>query len=174
MPLDADYRDFVRRIASTERRLFAYVLTLVPNFSDADEILQETHVRLWEERDRYQHGTDFAAWAMRIAYFEVLTYRKKRSRQRLIFDDELIGELSERAGMANQQVSERHEALLMCLSELSDRSRMLLAKIYADGERVKDIAANMGRTAESLYKVVQRLRVTLRKCIEDRLAETGE
>jgi len=46
-----------------------------------------------------------------------------------------------------------------------------LARVYANGERVKDIASGMGRTTESLYKVVQRLRVTLRNCIEQRLAE---
>ena len=83
----------------------------------------------------------------------------------------MVSELSSRAEAASDQLSERHEALLICLSELSDRSRLVLAKVYADGQRVKDIAASMGRTAESLYKVVQRLRVTIKNCIEQRLAE---
>ena len=169
--MDADQREFVRLIASTERRLSAYILTLVPNFNDADEILQETHVRLWEERDRYELGTDFTAWAIRVAYFQVLTWRKKRSRQKLVFSDALVNELNARVEATNDRMSERHEALLICLSELNDRSRLLLAKVYADGQRVKDIAASMGRTAESLYKVVQRLRVTIRNCIEQRLVE---
>lgn len=171
MALDESQREFVRLVASTERRLSAYILTLVPNYCEAEEILQETHIRLWEERDRYTPGSDFAAWAHRVAYFQVLTWRKKRGRQRLVFSDELIKDLSARVEGASKHSGERHEALLQCLSELSDRSRQLLANVYGEGHRVKDIAQQTGRTAESLYKVVQRLRVTLRNCIEQRLGE---
>lgn len=171
MGLDDNQREFVRLIAATERRLSAYILTMVPNYNDADEILQETHVRLWEERDRYEHGTDFAAWATRVAYYQVLTWRKKRGRQRLVYSDELVRDLSSRAEASNKQLGDRHEALLLCLSELSDRSRQVLASVYADGKRIKDIAASSGRTAESLYKLVQRLRVTLKNCVEQRLGE---
>ncbi|MEN1680372.1 MAG: sigma-70 family RNA polymerase sigma factor [Planctomycetota bacterium] len=173
MALDADQREFVKLLAASERRLSAYILTLVPNLNDADEILQETHVRLWESRNRYEPGTDFVAWATRVAYYQVLTWRKRRGRQRLVFSDELVSELSSRSEAAAEQSGDRHEALLLCLSELSDGSRAVLAKVYADGQHIKDVAVAMGRTAESLYKVVQRLRTTLRNCIEQRLAEAN-
>ncbi len=171
MSLDEENKEYVRLIASSERRLAGYILTLVPNYYDADEILQETHVKLWEERSRYEHGTNFHAWAMRIAHYQVMTWRKKCERNRLTFNDDLLNEINAHAEAVSENSSERHEALLTCLSELSEKSRKLMAKVYADGMKIKEVATSMGRTPESLYKVVQRLRITLRNCIEQRLSE---
>lgn len=173
MPIDDKQLEFVRLLAATERRLAGYVLSLVPNLADADEIIQETHVRLWQEQDKYEPGTDFAAWALRVGYYQVLTWRKRRQRDRLIFGDELLGELNERLVCQGDAADIRHGALVSCLSELSDRSLLLLRRVYRDGEKVKDIAQRTGKTAESLYKAVQRLRSALRVCIEQRLADEG-
>ena len=150
-----------------------YILTLLPNYTEAEDVLAETNMRIWEQFDELDEPRDFRAWACTIAYYQVLTWRKRRGRQRLVFDDALVKELSARSESAAERTNARHEALLTCLSEVSERSRSLLAKVYRDGRRVKDVASEMGRTAESLYKVVQRLRVTLRDCIEQRLAEAG-
>lgn len=164
-------KEFVRQIASCERRIGAYILTLVPSFNDAEEIFQETCVRLWEERERFVAGTNFHAWAMRVAYFEVLTWRKRAHRRPLIFDDQLVERLSESMLHAVSTADDRQAALNECLHELSGRSREILRRVYAEGERIKDIAADLGNTADSVYKCVQRLRTALRECIEQRLAE---
>lgn len=171
MELDPEQRDFVRLLTQTERRLRGYVLSLVPNLNDADEILQETNIRLWEERSKYRPGSDFAAWALRVAYYEVLTWRKRKGRRRTIFDEELVAELAVRIEHSGPSVDRREWALLNCLSELSDGSRTLLQGIYGEGKKIKELAEHMDRTAGSVYKTVQRLRTVLRGCIEQRLAE---
>lgn len=166
-----DQEAFVRQLARSERRLNAYILTLVPNYADADEIFQETHVRLWQERERYEPGTNFAAWAMKVAYFEVLSWRTRTKRRPMAFDDRLVAQLSDEM-QSNDHVAEaRRRALSECLGELSDRSRGLLRRIYANGERIKDIAGSLERSSDSLYKTIQRLRHSLRVCIDQRLAE---
>ena len=86
MSIDESRRQFVRLLTQHQRRVYGYILTMVVNWNDADEILQETNLRLWEEFDRFEPGTDFAAWAIRVAYYQVLTWRKKRDRSRLVFD----------------------------------------------------------------------------------------
>ena len=166
-------REFVRLMAANQHRIGAFIFTLVPNQSDADELLQETHVRLWEERDRFEPGTDFRAWALRVAHFEVLTWRKRSQRRPLIFDDELVMRLSESMIQEAIPANEQEAALHECLKELSGRSRELLRRVYAKGEMIKDIATDLGNTAESMYKTVQRLRHALRRCIEQRLTEGG-
>lgn len=171
MVLDPSQREFVKLISSTERRIAGYILTLVPNLSDADEILQETHVKLWEEQERFELGTDFAAWAIRVAHFEVLTWRKRRSRRPMIFDDALLNDLTKSIETVGELAEKRQNALVACLSELSDNSRNILLQIYGEGEKIKDIAVKLGKSAESTYKAVQRLRMALRDCIEQRLVE---
>lgn len=171
MSLGEDQETFVRLLARNERRLSSYILTLVPNYADADEILQETHVRLWQERGRYEPGTNFAAWALRVAYFEVLSWRTRTKRRPMAFDDRLVAQLSDDLQDDDAVAEARRRALADCLGELSERSRGLLRRVYANGEKVKDIAASLERSAESLYKTVQRLRHSLRVCIDQRLAE---
>ena len=79
-------------------RLKSYILTLVPNLADAEQIAQETSLRLWEQFDRYDPSLgDFSAWARTIAHFQVMTYRKKLSRERIVFSSALIDALAETA-----------------------------------------------------------------------------
>jgi DNA-directed RNA polymerase specialized sigma24 family protein len=47
--IDESRRQFIRLMTKHERLVYGYILSLVPNWADADEILQETNIRLWEE-----------------------------------------------------------------------------------------------------------------------------
>ena len=52
------------------------------------------NVVIWQKAANYVEGTDFWRWASQIAYFEVLTYRKRRGRDRLVFDDDLLASVA--------------------------------------------------------------------------------
>src|SRR4051794_29418130 len=82
--------EFVRLLAQNQRRLFLYVLTLVPRWAEAEEIMQETNLVLWREFGKFQAGTNFAAWASRVAFHQVLAWRKRRQRDRHQFSDEVL------------------------------------------------------------------------------------
>jgi RNA polymerase sigma-70 factor (ECF subfamily) len=60
--------DTIRQISQHQAALLAYVLTLHPDRSEAQDILQETNVVLWQKIDEFRDGTNFKAWAFRIAY----------------------------------------------------------------------------------------------------------
>ena len=168
---DPDSREFVRLMTRDERKLYSYILTLVPNWNDADDVLQETNVRLWEDFDKFESGTNFLAWARRVAYYEVLTRRKRSKRSKLIFSEQLLEKLSSEAEELGSVADIRQRLLMKCVDELSDRSRELLASCYCDGARIKEVASNMGRTATAVYQSLHRIRLALRNCIEERLIE---
>src|SRR5262245_8265994 len=79
---------FLQLFLANERRIYAFILALVPVWSDADDLLQETSAVLWRKLDEFQPGSDFVAWALKIARFEVLNYRKRQSRDRGLFSDQ--------------------------------------------------------------------------------------
>ena len=91
--LDRDQQDFVRLLVEHERRLEGFILALVPNWAVAEDIAQETKLRLWEQFGQFDRNQDFGSWACTIAYYQVLSYRKsnKRSREHL-FGERLFGE----------------------------------------------------------------------------------
>ena len=53
--------------------------------------------------------TNFNAWACRIAYFRVLNYRRKKSREKLVFDDDVLDYLAERQ---EDRLAEIHNILV--------------------------------------------------------------
>lgn len=169
--MDERQREFDRHLTNCERAVYGYIFSLVPNWNDADEILQETNIRLWEEFDRYEPGTNFRSWAITVAHYQVLTWCKHAKRSKLLFDISMIDKLTKEHQLQNTQDEDRHLALRECMEELSERSRQLLARCYADGTPMKEVAKSLGRSAESVYKSVQRLRATLHDCIQQRLAE---
>ena len=77
---DLRYREYVRLLAEHERQLAGYVHALVPLWQDAEDVLQDTKLRLWEQFDTFQLGTNFAAWSFTIAGYLVRKHRKDRQR----------------------------------------------------------------------------------------------
>jgi RNA polymerase sigma-70 factor (ECF subfamily) len=160
---------FVRLLAQHQRSVYALILSLVPNWADADEILQETNVRLWEQFEKYEPGTDFGAWSRAIAKYQVMTYRKKKGRQREQFTDAFIDQVADELERCDLH-AERHQALSRCLERLPERSRELLRDYYAPHAAPREVAARCGRTLESLRLSLFRLRRALRDCIDRRLS----
>src|SRR5580692_9008759 len=103
---------FLRLFLQNERRLYAYILTLLPHRADADDVLQEASLVMWDKFDDANPPADFAAWGCRIAYFKVLDFCKKRQRSRVFFSQPMLERLAETAieQAAALQLDERRDA----------------------------------------------------------------
>src|SRR5438067_6364623 len=86
---------FLRLFLQNERRLYAYVITLLPNRNDADDVLQEASLVMWDKFADHHPPDDFAAWGCRIASFKVLVFCKKRQRSRVLFGQAFLERLAE-------------------------------------------------------------------------------
>lgn len=167
---DDRYQAFVRLLTQNERRVYAYIAGQVTDWNDADDILQETNVRLWEQFDRFTPGTDFAAWACTVARYQILTYRKTKQRSKLIFSDAFIEAMQSRAPERTDLMDARRSALKNCISKLSENARHLLRAAYEPRMKIQDVAKRIGRSPEATSKALQRMRHTLHRCIEQKLA----
>ena len=89
--VDKDYKDsFFQLYLQSQRRLYAYILMLVPNSSDADDILQQTSSIMWQKFDTYDPDASFGAWAVSIAKYVIFDHYKKKRRSHVIFKDEML------------------------------------------------------------------------------------
>ena len=156
-----------------QRRIFGYIYTLVPNRTDAEDILQETSLVVCEKFAQFKVGTDFAAWACQIAYWEVRRARQKFARAKVVFNQEVVDAISETAVELAPERSARHEALARCLQKLHPRDRELLLTRYEPGSGVKEAAQRSGRTLEAAYKALARLRKLLHDCVTNQLSAEG-
>lgn len=163
--------DFVQLFTRHQRRVYLYILAQVPNPVEAEEILQETNVVIWNKFQQFQSGTNFFAWAARIASFEVMKYRDRRRRERLCFSSELVAQIAAESLENADHLGRRRQALMQCLSKLSSRDRELVQSRYAPGESGKGLAERVGRPANSVYQSLSRIRRALFECVNRSLAE---
>lgn len=162
-------RRFVELLGQHEQQLNAFVLALVPNWSEADEIVQQTRIRLWEQFDDYDTQKDFGAWARSIAYYQVLTFRKQSGRRASMLSAEALEKLSIEADRVGD-LSPRQVALAECLGRLSTAQQELLARCYGSDESLQQLAHGLGRSFNAVRQTLFRLRKTLYRCVEQRLA----
>ncbi len=161
---------FARLLGRCQRKVFLYVLGLIHNAADAEEILQETNVVLWRKFDEYQPGTSFESWACRVAYFEVLKCRERIARERRIFSSELVETLADEAETLADQFDDRRDALEGCLTKLREVDRTLVLRRYQPGATTRRLAEASGRSVQGTRKSLHRIRMTLLECIQRTLA----
>lgn len=164
---DSDDRSeqFVRLLKKHERRLNAYVVSLMHNWIDAEDILQEVAVDLWRRFGEYDPRGDFGAWACTVAYYQVLSYRKQRGRQRVHLSEESDRLLSEEIAVVSEETNGHQDILARCMDKLSDSDRGFL-RAYYSGISIAVLSQQFARKAASLYKDLSNLRRGLRACVE--------
>jgi RNA polymerase sigma-70 factor, ECF subfamily len=164
---EARTREFVRLLSVHEQELSGYVVSLVPNWADADEVIQETKLRLWEQFDQYDPAKSFGGWARAIAYFMVLAYRKRSQRTSARFSQQFVDAVSREAASLATDAYPIRQALSGCIAKLSQAARELLWACYAGKESIKEVAIRLGRSVRGTQRAVARIRTDLQQCIED-------
>jgi len=163
--------EYVGLITKHQSPLYAYILTIHPDRNAAEDILQEANMVLWRRMDDFEHGTNFQAWAFRIAYFQTMRYLKTRKRKSwLCFDDDLLDILSEDAEEQLDGFLDKRDALRKCITKLSNEDTKLLRYRYEGEHSLAEISEVSGRTEGALKQVFLRLRRSLKSCIEKALA----
>jgi RNA polymerase sigma-70 factor, ECF subfamily len=163
---------FVQLMTEHQGRLYAYVLSLLGDPEQANDVLQEANLVLWRNAVEFQMGSNFRAWAFRIAHFQVMAHRQRQLRDRLVFDDEMLAVLDPAAKAVDESYEERQERLTACLEKLPEAQRVLLRQRYADGLSLQAIADSVRQTANAVAQTLFRVRRTLIDCVS-RLAEGG-
>lgn len=154
---------------TAQRTVGAFIATLLPDFHEAEEVLQRVAVTLVRKFDQYDHQQSFVAWAIGIAKYEVLYYRRQRATDRHVFD----GELLERIAQGYQRLAEEsdpmRQALHECLQEVRGRARRALELRYGENLRSDSLARALGVTRGASRMLLLRVRAAIRGCVERRL-----
>jgi len=172
-PPDPDRDTFLKLFLAHQRSLYAVILAMVPNFTDADDIVQEVSLVLWRKFDTFEPGTSFMAWAAKIARFEVLRLRRQRATGHQ-FNDALVNLIADRAERLTQHEDRRLTLLRSCLDELSERERQLLSLRYGEDLRPRQIAEHRKESLAAIYKILARTHRALLQCIRRKTALAAE
>lgn len=163
---------FRKQVADTQADLFSFVSLLLGNTSDAREVMQETNLALLRKAAQYEVDRPFRAWARSIAYYEVLTFRQKQRRERLVFDEEMLDQVSAKV-MSDEEdedrFARRSAALAACMAKLTRFQRVLIERRYYKRMSVVRLAHCQHCTETAVSTLLYRIRKTLAACIQSEM-----
>ncbi len=150
----------------------AFITSLVRDFQDRDDVLQETAVAVLESFDRYDAAQSFVGWAIGIARNQVRLHWRRKSRERIAFDSEAVDALAD-AFTADAGKDQRFDRLGDCVEMLEARAQELYRLRYEKDLKPAAIGERIGMGANAVAKALQRIRDRLRECIERKAMEAG-
>lgn len=181
-----NHNDFLRLFSYSEPNVRAFIRRLVANANDASEISQNTAIVLWEKFDSfvernagYESGeatkseleVHFTKWAMKVARFEVLSWRRDKARDRHLFSDDFLETLADKSEEIDERLERQRFALRKCLGKLPENRRTLIMEAYAARNKPQELASRTGKSTNAFYQWMHRVRRSLLKCAEKNMTE---
>jgi RNA polymerase sigma-70 factor (ECF subfamily) len=165
---------FLLQLTNHQSALYAAVVSMLGGADGAQDVLQETNAALLEKAKEYDQSRPFVAWAIGFARTQVLSWRKRQTRDRLVLDDSLFEAVAEKLATESPTANRRLEALEGCLGKLPQASRELISDRYTRGDSVQIIAERLGRSVNVVSVLLFRIRQALLDCVRTTLASEGE
>lgn len=157
--------EFEKCLIEARSSLFRFVLSLVGNAQDAEDIIQRASITMWRRFSEFEKGTNFIAWSFVVASFEAKNFLRSSSRSVVRFDEELFEKLAREREVDIQNDDTRLEALDECMQQLDPQSKALVESVYMRGEEVKDLAQREGRAPQTFYNRLNFIRRILTDCL---------
>ena len=167
-PFELD-EEFVSMLTEAQQRLYGFILKRLVDHDQSNEVLQLTNIVLCRKANDFEKGTNFMGWALTVANFQILSFRKEISRDRLIFSDKTFDQIVEEDGKRFDDTSSRLFHLKECLKKIDKENIKLLKMKYEQCLPFKEIASASNSTSNAIRIQVHRIRKRLMNCVEKRM-----
>jgi RNA polymerase sigma-70 factor (ECF subfamily) len=166
---------FVKELLAHQSALRGYIVSLMPGSNDAEDVLQDVNVIIWEKMNNFEDGANFRAWIFAIARNTVKAqFRNNKHNLSPSVDADLIHAIDELWHQRDpQEITRKQSALDRCLEQLKQTDRNLIRARYTKGTNLEIHAQEIGRPADSLRTSLSRVRAKLRNCVQSRLTIEG-
>lgn len=171
---DQKIQEFIRVLSGGQLRIYTYIMAVVANRNDADDIMQQTMLMMWQKFDTFEPGTDIVAWGIAIARYLIMEFRRKQKKDsRIRFSERTFVELEREAKGRLEDTEDYVKSLRHCVEKLSSRDKTLVDLRYEQGVTVKDISIRMSRTVQNVYYHLSRIHSLLLACVRGSIESGG-
>ena len=142
----------------------AFILSLNPDFTEAEDLVQEVFLVVTRKAQEFQEGTNFFAWVCTIARFKLLEAMRRRARAQ-----DLSEEVIEALCAVNPEEhfeDSRVTALQHCLEKLAPKARQMMHLRYYAEHSPAEIARVVSWTPNAVRVALSRARSVLQQCLE--------
>ncbi|NLE39622.1 MAG: sigma-70 family RNA polymerase sigma factor [Pirellulaceae bacterium] len=159
--------EFVRLWLVYGQSIYAYLLTLMSNRADADEIYQDVGMTLWEKFGQFAPGSNFQAWARQVALNKVRDFRRLRRHQTVLCSPEFLDAVAQTIAEDTEILDRQHKVWSDCFERLPIRQKDLIDRRYRLGETPKSLSERTGRSLDAIYQALSRIHRALFDCVRE-------
>lgn len=150
--------------------LRAFIRSLGGEASWVDDLAQEAFLIAYRRLDDLEDEADFGKWVRGIARHLLANERRKEARRARLLPFAIADSLLDQPSTPELDSERVLSALQHCVASLPPESRDLLTRRYAGGVRASDLAKELRANASAVRQNLLRLRLTVKHCVERRLA----
>jgi RNA polymerase sigma-70 factor (family 1) len=142
---NGDQKAFEKLFERYHKKLYAYLMRLLDSKEDAEEIVQESFIKIWEKREEFIEGYSFDAFLFTIAKNTFLNFTREKVNRR-VFEDhfQLINEVA--SGKTDDYVifKETREIIRLIIEGMPPRRREVFMMRKVEGLSRKEISEKLG------------------------------
>lgn len=156
--------EFSQKLVGVQKNLYSFILSLLPNRSDAEDVLQETNLILCQKSKEYDPEGNFRSWAFNIARYQVMAHLTKKKRSKIFFSNELVETLAnEDFDSSKHHLTQR--ALQVCYELLPDHMKEISRMRFKEDLSMKEICKALDRPIGAISGTLFRIRQNLIQCV---------
>lgn len=161
--------------------IFTLALKMIKNREEAEEISQDTFIKIYNSLNKFKGDSKFSTWIYKIAYNTCLDRLKKNKKEENTisideFSDYLVKTLDN--ALSALEDKERKQTIQNCLNLLSREESFLLTLYYFDNQNLDEIAKimdiNSNNAKVKLFRSRKKLAVILKKQLEPEILDYYE
>jgi RNA polymerase sigma factor (sigma-70 family) len=171
--LQGEIHSFAVLVDRYKDMIFTLALKMVKNTEEAEEVAQDTFIKIYNYLGRFKGDSKFSTWIYKIAYNTCLDRLKKNKKEDLNisideFSDHLIKTMDN--ALSALEDKERKQTIQNCLNLLPGEENFLLTLFYFEDQSLEEIGKimniNPNNVKVKLFRSRQKLAGILRKQLE--------
>jgi len=143
---------FRKLMADYKERLYWHIRNVVKSHDDADDVLQNTFIKIYRYIDKFKGDSKLYTWMYRIATNEALTFLSKQAKRKSITDEELqtslIENLESDVYFEGDEIAKK---LQEAIATLPEKQRLVFNMRYFEELKYADIS-EITETSEGSLK----------------------
>lgn len=158
------FADLYRR---TSAKLYGICLRLLGSDAEAQDVLQEVYVLVWQKAERFDGAKASAiTWLSVLARNRAIDRLRRRTAPAAALDEGL--DVEDDGPSAFDVVAEGEESRRLngCLDELDERARSMIRAAFLDGATYPELAERQGVPLGTMKSWIRRGLQRLRGCLE--------
>ena len=165
--LEGDDDGIVEIIKDHKDGLMLYLNSFVQNIHLAEDLTEDTFVKLIARRPRFSGKSTFKTWLYAIGRNVALDFLRKNAKLPTVSAEEAMTLIADEADVARQYLcSERKLQVHKALKQLNDEYRQVLVLVYFEDFQNDQVASIMGKSKKQVENLVYRAKLSLKSELE--------